>query len=140
LVARVIEALVFGVFYYILFIALWGIFRTVGVLGLFEGRLPGVCAWVLAGLGYTVYDWVMLSRGGRTVGKSIMRFRVETGELGERDRTVRVLGYRAPAIVMGIQVLIPLAAMFVFVVVMLIIMDKPPQRGPHDKLAGTLVV
>ncbi|MEV4103855.1 RDD family protein [Nonomuraea sp. NPDC049649] len=140
LVARVIEALVFGVFYYILFIALWGIFRTVGVLGLFEGRLPGVCAWVLAGLGYTVYDWVMLSRGGRTFGKAIMRIRVEPGGLGARDRTKRVLGYPAPAIVMGIPVLNLLAGMFVFAVGLLILMDKPLQRGPHDKLAGTLVV
>jgi uncharacterized RDD family membrane protein YckC len=69
LVARLIEALVFGVFYYILFIALWGFFRTVGVLDTFEGRLPGVFAWVLAGLAYTVYDWHQLSRAGGPSGR-----------------------------------------------------------------------
>ncbi|MGI5267870.1 RDD family protein [Nonomuraea sp. CA-218870] len=140
LVARLIEALVFGVFYYILFIALWGIFRTVGVLELFGGRLPGVFAWVLAGLGYTVYDWVTLFRGGRTFGKAIMRIRVEPAPLGSRDAWKRVLGYPAPAIVMGIPVLNLLAGMFVFAVGLLILMDKPLQRGPHDRLAGTLVV
>jgi uncharacterized RDD family membrane protein YckC len=140
LVARLIEALVFGVFYYILFIALWGVFRTVGVLDLFEGRLPGVFAWVFAGLGYTVYEWYALSRGGRTFGKAIMRIRVEPGRVGPRDRLKRVLGYPAPAIVMGIPVLNLLAGMFVFGVGLLILMDKPLQRGPHDKLAGTIVV
>lgn len=140
LAARLIEALVFGVFYYILFIALWGIFRTVGVLELFGGRLPGVFAWVLAGLGYTVYDWVTLSRGGRTFGKAIMRIRVEPARLGACDRLKRVLGYPAPAIVMGIPVLNLLAGMYVFAVGLLILIDKPLQRGPHDKLAGTLVV
>lgn len=140
LVARLIEALVFGVFYYILFIALWGVFRTVGVLDLFDGRLPGVFAWMFAGLGYTVYDWVALSRGGRTFGKAIMRIRVEPGEVSARARVKRVLGYPAPAIVMGIPVLNLLAGMFVFAVGMIILIDKPLQRGPHDRLAGTLVV
>ncbi|MFG1946065.1 RDD family protein [Nonomuraea sp. NPDC048826] len=140
LVARLIEALVFGVFYYILFIALWGIFRTVGLLGLFEGRLPGVFAWVFVGLGYTVYDWVTLSRGGRTFGKAIMRIRVKPARLGPREAWKRVLGYPAPAVVMGIPVLNVLAGMFVFAVGLLILMDKPLQRGPHDRLAGTLVV
>ncbi|MFD2357409.1 RDD family protein [Nonomuraea ferruginea] len=95
---------------------------------------------MLAGLGYTVYDWVTLSRGGRTFGKAIMRIRVEPARLGARDRLKRVLGYPAPAIVMGIPVLNLLAGMYVFAVGLLILIDKPLQRGPHDKLAGTLVV
>lgn len=140
LVARLIEALVFGVFYYILFIALWGIFRTVGVLDAFEGRLPGVFAWVGAGLGYTVYDWIALSRGGRTFGKAIMGIRVDPESLPARVRLKRALLYPAPAMLMGIPVANLLAGMFVFGVGLLILIDKPLQRGPHDRLAGTLVV
>ena len=104
LVARVIEALVFGVFYYILFIALWGIFRTVGLLDAFEGRLPGVFAWVGAGLGYTVYDWIALSRGGRTFGKVIMKIRVAPESLPARGRLKRALLYPGPAMLMAIPV------------------------------------
>jgi uncharacterized RDD family membrane protein YckC len=140
LVARLIEALVFGVFYYILFIALWGIFRTVGVLDAFEGRLPAVFAWVLVGLAYTAYDWWQLSRGGRTFGKAIMKIRVAPDDLPPRDRLKRALLYPAPAMVMGIPVVNLLAGMFVFGVGLLILIDKPLQRGPHDRLAGTLVV
>jgi len=140
LVARLIEALVFGVFYYILFIALWGVFRTVGVLDAFQGRLPGVFAWVLAGLAYSVYDWVALSRGGRTFGKAIMKIRVDPGDLPPGGRLKRALLYPGPAAVMGIPVLNLLAGMFVFGVGLLILIDKPLQRGPHDRLAGTLVV
>ncbi|WP_336207477.1 RDD family protein [Nonomuraea sp. LPB2021202275-12-8] len=140
LVARLIEALVFGVFYYILFIALWGIFRTVGVLDAFEGRLPGVFAWVFTGLAYTVYDWFALSRGGRTFGKAIMRIRVEPRGLPPGDWLKRALLYPAPAIVMGIPVINLLAGIFVFGLGLLILIDKPLQRGPHDRLAGTLVV
>ena len=69
LAAQLIEALVFGVFYYILFVALWAAFRTVGLLEAFDGRLPGVFAWLLGGLGYTVYDWTAHSMGGRTFGR-----------------------------------------------------------------------
>jgi uncharacterized RDD family membrane protein YckC len=139
LAARLIEALVFGVFYYILFIALWGIFRTVGLMHAFDGRLPGVFAWLIAGLGYTVYDWVSHSKGGRTFGKAIMRIRVSPSDLPRGALLKRALVYPGPAMVMGIPVLNVLAGIFVFGVGLLILIDKPLQRGPHDRLAGTLV-
>jgi uncharacterized RDD family membrane protein YckC len=139
LAARLIEALVFGVFYYILFIALWGIFRTVGLMHAFDGRLPGVFAWLIAGLGYTVYDWVAHSMGGRTFGKAIMRIRVSPSDLPRGSLLKRALVYPGPAMVMGIPVLNVLAGIFVFGVGLLILIDKPLQRGPHDRLAGTLV-
>jgi hypothetical protein len=41
--------------------------------------------------------------------------------------------------VMGIPVVNVLAGIFVFGVGILILIDKPLQRGPHDRLAGTLV-
>ncbi|MFI6499786.1 RDD family protein [Nonomuraea typhae] len=144
LVARLIEALVFGVFYYILFIALWSFFRSVGLLGVFdEGRLPGVFAWLGAGLAYTVYDCVSHSRGGRTFGQAIMRIRVVPADgavVTTRGLLKRALLYPGPTMLMGIPVLNVLAPMVAFGVGMLILMDRPLLRGPHDRLAGTRVV
>ncbi|WP_162794836.1 RDD family protein [Nonomuraea lactucae] len=140
LAARLIEGLVFGVFYYILFIALWGVFRTVGVLEVFDGRLPGVFAWLLAGVGYAGYDWAAHSGRGRTFGKAIMKIRVVPDDLPRRALLKRALVYPGPAMLMGIPVVNVLAGIFVFAVGMLILIDRPLQRGPHDRLAGTLVV
>lgn len=140
LVARLIEALVLGVFYYILFITLWGVFRTVGFLEMFEGRLPGVFAWFLTGLGYAAYEWAALSRRGRTFGKAIMKIRVAPGDLPRLAALKRSLVYPGPAMLMGIPGINVLAGIFVFAVGMLILIDRPLQRGPHDRLAGTLVV
>ncbi|MEU7855765.1 RDD family protein [Nonomuraea sp. NPDC049141] len=139
LAARLIEALVFGVFYYILFVALWAAFRTVGLLEAFDGRLPGVFACLLAGLGYTVYDWTAHSMGGRTFGKAIMKIRLEPGGLRRGALLKRSLIYPGAVMVMGIPVVNVLAGIFVFWVGILILIDRPLQRGPHDRLAGTLV-
>lgn len=140
LAARLIEGLVFGVFYYILFITLWGVFRTVGVLDVFDGRLPGVFAWLLAGLGYAGYDWYAVSRDGRTFGKAIMKIRVVPHDVPRSALLKRSLVYPGPAMLMGIPGVNVLAGIFAFAVGMLILIDKPLQRGPHDRLAGTLVV
>lgn len=140
LAARLIEALVFGVFYYILFIALWTIFRTVGMLEVFDGRLPGVLAWLAAGLAYTLYDWRAHYRRGRTFGKAIMGIRLAPGGSGSEALLKRSLVYPGPLMLMGIPVVNLLAGMLLFCVGLLILMDKPLERGPHDRLAGTRVV
>jgi uncharacterized RDD family membrane protein YckC len=140
LAARLIEALVFGVFYYILFIALWGTFRTVGVLEVFGGRLPGVLAWLVAGLGYVVYDWRAHSRHGRTFGKAIMKIRLAPEGVPSRALLKRALVYPGPVMLMGIPVVNLLAGMLLFSVGLLILIDKPLERGPHDRVAGTRVV
>ncbi|WP_188189238.1 RDD family protein [Nonomuraea sp. SYSU D8015] len=140
LAARLIEALVFGVFYYILFIALWGIFRTVGMLEVSDGRLPGVCAWFGAGLTYAGYDWHAHYRHGRTFGKAIMRIRLAPRELPPGAALKRALVYPGPLMLMGIPVVNLLAGMLLFGVGLLILIDKPLERGPHDRLAGTRVV
>ena len=138
--ARLIEALVLGVFYYILFIALWGVFRTVGMLELLDGRLPGLGAALLAGAGYTAYDWWAHSRGGRTFGKAIMRIRLIPELPTSGAALKRALVYPGPLMLIGIPVVNLLAGMLLFAVGLLILMDKPLERGPHDRLAGTRVV
>ncbi|MEU8364970.1 RDD family protein [Nonomuraea sp. NPDC048882] len=138
--ARLIEALVFGVFYYILFIGLWGFFRTVGMADVFGGRLPGVLAWAVAGLAYAGYDWLAHSRHGRTFGKAIMRIRLAPQGLQARALLKRALIYPAPLMLMGIPVVNLLAGMLLFGVGLLVLIDKPLERGPHDRAAGTRVV
>lgn len=140
LAARLIEALVFGVLYYILFMVLWGIFRTVGMSEVFDGRLPGVCSWFGAGLAYAGYDWHAHSRRGRTFGKSIMKIRLAPPDVPRRAALKRALVYPAPLMLMGIPVVNLLAGMLLFGVGLLILIDKPLERGPHDRLAGTRVV
>ncbi|MCF6472224.1 RDD family protein [Nonomuraea sp. MG754425] len=138
--ARLIEALVFGVFYYILFIVLWGFFRTVGMLEVFGGRLAGVFAWLVAGLAYAGYDWWAHSRRGRTFGKAIMRIHLAPEGASRRVLLKRALVYPAPVMLMGIPVVNLVAGMLLFGVGLLILIDKPLERGPHDRLAGTRVV
>ncbi|MEV5887747.1 RDD family protein [Nonomuraea fuscirosea] len=138
--ARLIEALVFGVFYYILFIGLWGFFRTVGMAEVFGGRLAGVLAWAVAGLAYAGYDWWAHSRYGRTFGKAIMRIRLAPPGLPAGALLKRALIYPAPLMLMGIPVVNLLAGMLLFGVGLLILIDKPLERGPHDRVAGTRVV
>ncbi|MCK2213944.1 RDD family protein [Actinomadura sp. ATCC 31491] len=138
--ARLIEGLVFGVIYYILFITLWGVFRTVGVLEAFGGRLPGMGAWLAAGAAYTGYDWWAHSRGGRTFGKTIMRIHLVPDEPAPGAALKRALVYPGPLMLVGIPVVNLLAGMLLFGVGLLILIDKPLERGPHDRLAGTRVV
>ncbi|HEY1156321.1 MAG: hypothetical protein HOY71_08190 [Nonomuraea sp.] len=140
LAARSIEALVFGVFYYILFITLWGIFRTVGMSEAFGGRLPGVFAWLAAGAAYTAYDWGAHCRRRRTFGQAIMRIHLEPDDPPRGALLKRALVYPGPVMLMGIPVANLLAGMLLFGVGLLILIDKPLERGPHDRLAGTLVV
>ncbi|MET8862218.1 RDD family protein [Nonomuraea sp. NPDC004580] len=140
LAARFIEALVFGVFYYILFIALWGFLRTVGMSEVFGGRLPGVIGWAVAGFAYAGYDWWAHSRRGRTFGKAIMRIRLAPDDRPPRTLLKRSLVYPAPLMLMGIPVVNLVAGMLLFGVGLLILMDKPLERGPHDRVAGTRVV
>lgn len=141
--ARLIEALVFGVFYYILFIALWAFFRSVGALDVFAGRLPGIFAWLLAGIGYTGYDRAAHSAGGRTFGKAIMRIRLvpmSGTQVTSGGLLKRALLYPGPTMLMGIPVVNLLAGMLAFAVGLLILIDRPLLRGPHDRIAGTCVV
>lgn len=140
LAARSIEGLVFGVFYYILFITLWGVFRTVGMLEAFDGRLPGVFAWAVAGAAYTAYDWRAHCRRRRTFGKAIMKIRLAPDDAPPAALLKRALVYPGPVMLMGIPVINLVAGMLLFGVGLLILIDKPLERGPHDRLAGTLVV
>lgn len=142
LAARLIEALVFGILYYILFIVLWGLFRSVGIMDAFGGRLPGVFAWLAAGAAYTCYDWAAHSTGGRTFGQAVMRIRVvpSADALPREGWLKRALVYPGPAMAMGIPVLNLLVGIFLFSNGLRILIDKPFQRGLHDRLAGTRVI
>jgi hypothetical protein len=106
----------------------------------FGGRLPGVFAWAAAGAAYTAYDWWAHCRRRRTLGKAIMRIRLAPDDAPPRALLKRALVYPGPVMLMGIPVVNLLAGMLLFAVGLLILMDKPLERGPHDRLAGTVVV
>lgn len=143
LAARSIEALVIGVFYYILFIAAWGLLRTVGLLDSFEGRLPGLFAWLAVGSGYAAYDCLAHYRRGRTFGKVIMKIRVAPAPgraLTSADLAKRAALYPGAMVLVGIPGVNLLAGILAFAVGLSILIDRPLQQGIHDKAAGSRVI
>ncbi|GAA2664153.1 hypothetical protein GCM10010412_039360 [Nonomuraea recticatena] len=143
LAARSIEALVIGVFYYILFIAAWGLLRTVGLLDSFEGRLPGLFAWLVVGSGYAAYDCLAHYRHGRTFGKVIMKIRLAPAPgraLTRADLAKRAALYPGAMVLVGIPGVNLLAGILAFAVGLSILIDRPLQQGIHDKAAGSRVI
>jgi hypothetical protein len=69
-----------------------------------------------------------------------MRIRLSPEGLPSRVLLRRTLVYPAPIMLMGIPVVNLVAGMLLFGVGLLILMDKPLERGPHDRAAGTRVV
>jgi hypothetical protein len=69
-----------------------------------------------------------------------MRIRLAPDRLPPGALLKRSLVYPGPVVLMGIPVANLLAGMLLFGVGLLILMDKPLERGPHDRLAGTRVV
>lgn len=87
---------------------------------------------------YFVYEGLMLSRSGQTVGKKLMRIRVAMLQNGAAPSGapawVRALIYQIPA-------LIPcLGFLFWLINVLFCTWDKPYQQCIHDKGAKTVVV
>ncbi len=143
LVARSIEALVIGVFYYILFIAAWGLLRTVGLLEVYGDWLPGLFAWLVVGLAYAGYDCLAHYRRRRTFGKAIMKIRLEPApgrRLSPGDLAKRAILYPGPIALAEIPGVNVVVGILVFAVGLSILIDKPLQRGLHDRWAGSLVI
>ncbi|MFE3452705.1 RDD family protein [Nonomuraea sp. NPDC059194] len=143
LVARSIEGLVVGVFYYILFIAAWALWRTVGLLAVYGDWLPGFSAWLVVGLAYAGYDCLAHYRRRRTFGKAIMKIRLAPApgrRLSLADLSKRALLYPGPLVLVEIPVVNLVVGILVFAVGLSILIDKPLQRGLHDRWAGSLMI
>ncbi|WP_449060513.1 RDD family protein [Planomonospora algeriensis] len=144
LAARIIDAVGFVAVYWILSLSFYSLLTPAG-----EGRtadaraLPGFFAGLIAFGGYTLYDYVLHARDGRTVGKKLMRIRLAPYGGADRGRAGlmrRAALYPGVLLTAGIPVVDLLAAVLGFAGALFILMDKPLQRGPHDRLAGTVVV
>ncbi|GGL28446.1 RDD family protein [Planomonospora parontospora] len=144
LAARIIDAAGFVALYWILSLSFYSLLAPAG-----EGRgadprvLPGLFAGLIAFGGYTLYDYVLHARDGRTIGKKVMGIRlVPYGGAGpDRAGLVRRAAlYPGVLLTAGIPAVNLLAAVLGFAGALFILMDKPLQRGPHDRLAGTVVV
>lgn len=135
LLARIIDALIVGIPVYL-------------VAGLVTGFEYGYDASDDAGsqywlggvytLVYFLYEGILLSRSGQTVGKQSMNIRVAMLENGAvpsgSPAWVRALIYNVPALVPC------LGSLFWLVNVLFCTWDKPYQQCLHDKGAKTVVV
>ncbi|MDF5758937.1 RDD family protein [Spongiactinospora sp. TRM90649] len=146
--ARIIDAVPFVVLYYILFTVFWALFGPAHPMSpAVEGAaahspLPRLIAWLIVGTAFALYDVVLHSRYGRTLGKHVLRIRLipaDGGVLTTASVVKRAAMLPWPMAVMGIAVLNLLAGMFLFAVGLFILVDKPRQQGLHDKVARTMV-
>ncbi|MET8143517.1 RDD family protein [Sphaerisporangium sp. NPDC005288] len=149
-VARIIDMLIFGVVYFILNLILSPMFApsTEEILanpGVAIGSsfVPGLVSAIIAYGAYAAYDYVLHSKDGQTIGKKVMKIRlvgvggapVDSSALMKRSAI-----YPGVLVLYGIPFLGVLSGIFVLVLGVLILTDKPLQQGLHDKLAGTVVV
>ncbi|MGH3325909.1 MAG: RDD family protein [Streptomyces sp.] len=133
LVARIIDALLIGI-----------------PIGLILGLSQGNWAWDTADTGrsyleqgvytlvYLIYEGLMLTRSGQTVGKRLMKIRVAVLSNGEvpagSPGWIRAVVYQLPPLVPCVGFLFWLAN------VLFCTWDKPFQQCLHDKAAKTVVV
>ncbi|GAA3787047.1 hypothetical protein GCM10022226_01570 [Sphaerisporangium flaviroseum] len=149
LVARIIDNIIFSVVYVILSSILTSIFAPslADILAnptLTPGSvLPALIAGIIAFGAYAAYDYVLHSKDGQTLGKKVMKIRlagVGGGALDSANVMKRSAIFPGVMVLYGIPILGWLSSIFVLVLGVLILTDKPLQQGLHDKLAGTVVV
>ncbi|MFC6083392.1 RDD family protein [Sphaerisporangium aureirubrum] len=149
-VARFIDGLIFSVVYGILSSIFTGMFgpSTAEILAnpaVVSGSLvlPGLLAGIIAFGAYAAYDYVLHSKDGQTLGKKLMKIRLVSATGGPLDSAAvmkRSAIFPGVMALYGIPIVGWLASIFVLVLAVLILVDKPLQQGPHDKIAGTVVV
>ncbi|MEV7966706.1 RDD family protein [Sphaerisporangium sp. NPDC088356] len=149
LVARIIDNVIFGIVYGILTAILSAIFvpSAADILAnpTLAGSyvLPGLLAGIIAFGAYAAYDYVLHSKDGQTLGKKVMKIRLAALGGGPLDSSLvmkRSAIFPSVMVLYGIPLLGWLSSIFVLVLGVLILTDKPLQQGLHDKLAGTVVV
>ncbi|MCT9929747.1 RDD family protein [Planotetraspora sp. A-T 1434] len=155
LVARLIDGVIVGIPFGIVSAVITGAVVTQGYFDIRTGNsvetsgvfLAALLVSLIAGAVMVAYEFLMLKRGGQTVGKIVMGIRVVPvgGTLDAGGLSTEVAGKRA-AVVYGPQLLrwIPiveyLVGIFALVNVLWLLWDKPLQQALHDKVANTIVV
>ncbi|GGS75538.1 hypothetical protein GCM10010156_37950 [Planobispora rosea] len=143
LLARIIDGAPFVVLHWILSFLFYAAFAPEGGDQVRDPRvLPGLFAGLIAFGAYTLYDYALHRRSGRTLGKKVMGIRVvPCGAAPEPGGLLkRAVLYPGVLLTVGIPVLNLPAAVFGFLMGLSILLDGPLLRGFHDRVAGTLVV
>ncbi|WP_344856707.1 RDD family protein [Planomonospora alba] len=145
LAARIIDAIGFVALYWILSRSLYPLFAPpAGEDRAADPRvLPGLLAGLIAFGAYTAYDYAMHARCGRTLGKKLMRIRLVPYGGASLDRAGlmrRAALYPGLLLTAGIPLVNVPAALFGSAAALFILVDKPLQRGIHDRTAGSRVV
>ncbi|GIH75570.1 hypothetical protein Plo01_19990 [Planobispora longispora] len=142
LLARIIDGAPFVVLYWILSFLFYAAFAPQDGDRLRDPRvLPGLFAGLIAFGAYTLYDYALHRRSGRTLGKKVMRIRVVPCGTAPQPGGLlkRAVLYPGVLLTVGIPVLNLPAAVFGFAMGLSILLDGPLLRGFHDRVAGTLV-
>ncbi|NJP68400.1 RDD family protein [Streptomyces spiramenti] len=134
LVARIIDSLLVGIPVFLVLGAATGSF-TSGYDNTDGGSWLQQAVFLLV---YFVYEGLMLTRRGQTVGKMAMKIRV--GMLDSGNTPVGNPGWRRAAIYSLPQLIPCLGFLFWLVNVLFCTWDKPYRQCLHDKGAKTVVV
>ncbi|MER6824565.1 RDD family protein [Streptosporangium sp. NPDC000563] len=109
--------------------------------------LAGLLIALVSASIYMAYEFLMLSRGGQTVGKMVMGIKVvpvgsalPPGGLGSDMAVKRAGVFFGPQFLSWIPFVGFLFNIFSLVNVLWLLWDKPLQQALHDKVAGTVVV
>lgn len=130
LLARIVDALIIGI----------PVGLLTGLVSGFDYDDGGSQYWQggFYTLAYFVYEGLLLSRSGQTVGKKLMRVRVAMLRDGAvpagTPAWLRAVVYQLPALVPCI------GSLFWLVNVLFCVWDKPYQQCLHDKAVRTVVV
>ena len=150
LVARIIDGAVLGIVGGIVGSILSGLIisTATSATGLFAGI---AVIYVVLGLLYAGYDFIMHSRNGQTLGKLVMKTRLVMADGGKPDPTTlakRALLYPGWIAIAGLLMFIPILGSIVLFVlaigslvdVIFILTDQPLRRALHDKWTNTIVI
>ncbi|GEL22149.1 hypothetical protein PSU4_11030 [Pseudonocardia sulfidoxydans NBRC 16205] len=160
LVGRIIDGVLYGVVYWILSFILAAIFVSSVSVDIATGAVRGgtgfviaaVLTYVIAGLAYAAYDYLMHSRNGQTLGKMVMKTRLVAPDGSKPDSATLikraliypgiygVVGLLAFVDVVGLGLISLLVLVFSLADGISVLTDQPLRRALHDKWAATIVI
>jgi uncharacterized RDD family membrane protein YckC len=150
LVARLIDGAVAGIVGWIIGAVIGGfiVVSSTSISGIFAGL---AITYLVIGLLYGGYDFVMHSRNGQTLGKLVMKTRLVMADGSKPDPITlakRAALYPGWIAVAGLLMFVPiLGGLVLFVLaigslvdVIFILTDQPLRRALHDKWTNTIVI
>ncbi|AEA27743.1 RDD family protein [Pseudonocardia benzenivorans] len=159
-VGRIIDGVLYMVIYWILSFILAAIFVSSVSFDIASGTytsgsgfiIAAVLTWVIGGLLYAAYDFLMHSRNGQTVGKMVMKMRVVAPDGSKPDTATLlkrsliypgvfgIVGLLAFVSVFGFGLIGLIVGIFSLIDGIFVITDQPLRRALHDQWAKTIVI